>query len=145
MPDEDPETKYYNRKTGALEWRCRYCHKKYALNGGTRILKSHLRALYGITDKSSREITTQKRQLLLEESIAIADQHPYLRRRLNGVRESLEGDPLEVLFVRLIASAHLPLRLVESVEFTDFLFYLNKDVETWLPSSYATIQGWIRR
>jgi hypothetical protein len=50
-----------------------------------------------------------------------------------------------VLFVRLIASAHLPLRLVESVEFRDFLFYLNKDVETWLPSSHATIQGWIRR
>jgi hypothetical protein len=50
-----------------------------------------------------------------------------------------------VLFVRLIASAHLPLRLVESIEFRDFLFYLNKDVETWLPSSYATIQGWIRR
>ena len=73
MPDEDPEIKYYNRKTGALEWRCRYCHKKYALNRGTRILKSYLRALYGITDKSSREITTQKRQLLLEESIAIAD------------------------------------------------------------------------
>ena len=50
-----------------------------------------------------------------------------------------------MLFVRLIASAHLPLRLVESVEFRDFLLYLNKDVETWLPSSHATIQEWIRR
>ena len=60
MPDEDPETKYYNRKTGSLEWRCKYCPKKYALNGGTRILKAHLCSTHGINDQSPREITNQK-------------------------------------------------------------------------------------
>ena len=25
MPDEDRETRYYNKTTSALEWRCKYC------------------------------------------------------------------------------------------------------------------------
>jgi hypothetical protein len=145
MPDEDPETKYYNWKTGSLEWRCQYCPKKYALNGGTRILKAHLRSTHGINDQSPREITHQKRQLSIEETLNTAEQHPRLRRRLNGPTESLQGDPVEILFVRMLASANLPLRLVESPEFRDFVFYLNKDIDSHLPSHHTTITGWITR
>jgi hypothetical protein len=42
MPDVDPETKYWSKINGQLEWRCKYCPKRYALNGGTRCMKSHL-------------------------------------------------------------------------------------------------------
>jgi hypothetical protein len=31
MPDEDRETRYYNKTTAALEWRCKYCAQSYTL------------------------------------------------------------------------------------------------------------------
>jgi hypothetical protein len=42
MPDKDRETRYFNKKTGNLEWRCRYCPKVYDLNGGSTIISNHL-------------------------------------------------------------------------------------------------------
>jgi hypothetical protein len=45
----------------------------------------------------------------------------------------------------MITSNSLPLRLVESLEFRDFVYYLNKDADTFLPAGHSTIQEWILR
>ena len=83
MPDVDPETKYYNPKTKAPKWRCKYCPKRYSLNGGTRIITAYLFNKHEISDNTRKDISTKKRQLSIEESIATGEQHPRLRRRLN--------------------------------------------------------------
>jgi hypothetical protein len=46
MPDIDSGTKYYSI-TNKLEWRCKYCSKRYTLNGGTRLIKVHIKRLRG--------------------------------------------------------------------------------------------------
>lgn len=121
------------------------CPKKYALNGGTRILKAYLRSTHGINDQSPREITNQKQQLSIKEIINTAEQHLRLCRRLHGPTESLQGDPVGILFVRMLALANLPLRLVKPPEFQDFIFSLNKDIDSHLPRHHTTIVGWITR
>ena len=60
MPNEDPDTKYYNTRKGSLEWRYKYCLKTYALNSGTKILKAHLFNHYGINKGSCYEVSAQK-------------------------------------------------------------------------------------
>ena len=141
MPNEDLNTIYYYLKTLAPKQRCRYCNQRYKLNGSTRILMNHLRQEHNIKDKSRQEISTRKRQLLIEESIAYREQHPRLRRRLNTRSYlTLKGDPLEILLIRLLASGNLPPRIVEVKEFRDLIFYLNHDANDVLPRSYLTIR-----
>src|SRR6266536_1256669 len=136
MPDVDPETKYYNPKTKALEWRCKYCPKRYSLSGRTRIIMAYLLNKHEISDRTYREITTTKRQLSIKESITTREQHPRLRRRLNksGDYMTIQGDPLEILFIRLLATGNLPTSLVQSEEFHDFVYYLSRDAEGNVPN-----------
>ena len=54
MPDIDIGTKYYS-STNKLEWRCKYCSKRYTLNGGTRLIKVHLKADHDISELSTRQ------------------------------------------------------------------------------------------
>jgi hypothetical protein len=81
----------------------------------------------------------------MEESLITTEERPHLRRCLNGPRQNIQGDPLEVIFVRMIISNSLLLCLVESPEFRDFIYYLNKEADTFLPGSHGTIQDWIIR
>src|SRR6266536_1070707 len=139
MPDDDPNTQYFNVVTKAPEWRCRYCNQRYALNRGTKIQKDHLRKEHDITDSTRHENHTKKRQLSIEESIATGQQHPRLRRRLiTGTYSTIKGDPLEILLVRLLASGNLPLSIVENEEFRDLLFYCNRDADDLIPRSHNT-------
>jgi hypothetical protein len=61
MPDVDPETKYRSKINGQLEWHCKYCPKRYALNGGTRYMKNHLQACHDIYHDSPRAEKVKKR------------------------------------------------------------------------------------
>jgi hypothetical protein len=82
MPSEDRDFKYYSSKTKKPEWRCKYCSKTYALNGGTAIIKTHLLDKHQIQNTTPRATTAQKRQLSMEEAVANGERHPRLRRRL---------------------------------------------------------------
>jgi hypothetical protein len=142
MPNKDPNTKYFNAKTKALEWRCRYCNQRYALNGGTWVLMNHLSKEHDITGITRKEASKGKRQLLIEESISTGEQHPRLRRRLTTrTYLTIKGDPLEILLVRLLASGNLPTRTVESDEFRDLIYYLNRDADDLIPRSYNTVKN----
>lgn len=48
MPNEDPETRYYNEVTGVCEWRCAYCEKRWATSGGTAKVNEHLIGDHGL-------------------------------------------------------------------------------------------------
>jgi hypothetical protein len=80
MPDLDPETLYYHPTTTKLEWRCKYCPKKYAINGGTRLMKQHLITAHEISEGSSRQERLIKRQRTIEDAITFGEKHPRKRR-----------------------------------------------------------------
>ena len=80
MPDLDTETLYYHPTTGKLEWRCKYCPKRYTLNGGTSIMKQHLISAHKILDSSRRQEHLLKRQRTIEEAITFGEKHPRKRQ-----------------------------------------------------------------
>ena len=147
MPDEDLEAKYYN-SSGKEEWRCKYCSKTYATNGGNSCIKRHLLEKHVKTEKSSRENISAKRQRSIEHSLELADNQSFKRRKLNTTSSdgcSLDGGQLEVLYIKSLTACHLPLRLVECPEFRDLLNYINNDIDTWLPTSHTTVTHWVLR
>ena len=83
MPDIDPESLYYHPKTTKLEWRCKYCPKRYALNGGTRLIKQHLITAHHISESSSRQEQAIKRQRTIEEAVISGQNNPRKRRLIN--------------------------------------------------------------
>jgi hypothetical protein len=80
MPDLDTETLYYHPTTEKLEWRCKYCPKRYSLNGGTSIMKQHLKSAHGILESSPRQERLIKRQRTIEEAITFAEKRPRKRQ-----------------------------------------------------------------
>ena len=155
MPDIDIGTEYYNT-TNRLEWRCKYCSKRYTINGGTRLIKAHLRIDHSIGELSVRQERSVKRQMLLQDALITATMNPQKRRRLGGSLEEtafsdcvdpseVNPDQLEVLLTTLIAECNLPLCLVERASFRSLLVYLNRQVEPWLPEDHHTIRTWISR
>ena len=80
MPDSDVEALYHHPTTGKLEWRCRYCVKKYALNSGTRVIKLHLISAHDISESSPRQERLIKRQRTIKEAITFREKHPRKRQ-----------------------------------------------------------------
>ena len=168
MPDIDTGTKYYST-INKLEWRCKYCTKRYIVNGGTRLIKVYLKADHNISELSARQERPIKRQLSIQDALITATSNPQKRRRLGGksisikviiklliynledfdysdfIQPDINPDQLEVLLTTLITECNLPLRLVESPAFRNLLVYLNYQVEPWLPEDHHTMQGWISR
>jgi len=142
MPDKDMET-HYTSNHGKDVWRCKYCPKSYATNGGTTVIKSHLAGTHKIGQTSTRQVQIQKRQLSLEEAAINAP--AYRRRRLAPGGEDLSPDVLEAMLTRVLVAGNLPLTFVKLPEFRDFCFLLNQDIESWLPGSHNTAKAWVIR
>lgn len=83
MPDSDIGTKYYST-TNKLEWRCKYCAKRYALNGGTRLIKLHLTTDHNISELSIRQEQSIKRQMSIQDALITGTSNPQKRRCLGG-------------------------------------------------------------
>lgn len=148
MPDSDPETKYYSsRNRNQLEWRCRYCSKRYALNGGTRLIRAHLRHSHEITQDSPRADKFKKRQQTIQEAMETGETQNHKRRRFEGLSDNntLNADTLEVLWINMIVSCNLPLRLIECDTFRALLQFISPDGAEILPESPTIIQGWLKR
>ncbi|KFA45512.1 hypothetical protein S40293_10332 [Stachybotrys chartarum IBT 40293] len=150
MPEDDVETRYYNRQTGKEEWRCKHCDRTYACSGGTAAPAKHLMdpppGGHGLSRGAPRTAKVATIRTILEHARAMAEENPRKRRRLNDqTGESIDPDKLEVLYVRFITASSLPFRLVECPEFRALLTYINNDIDTWLPTSHETIRKWIMR
>ena len=148
MPDLNIKTKYYLTTNSQLKQRCKYCPKRYALNKGTRCIKSYLKTIHNISKDSPREERAKKRQLSIKDALATGLVNPQKRRCLEILDPTniyINPDQLEVLYIKFLVSCNLSLRLVESPAFRDLLTFLNKDIDIWLPDSHNTILTWLLR
>ena len=149
MIDADRETRYINAVTGAIEWRCKYCPKVYDLNGGTAVITDHLvdgPSKYGhsLERNSARDSRAKNQQASISAAMNQASENPRKRRRVaDGEGASIDQGVLQILWVNVLASCSLALRLVSVPEFRAFLAYLNSDVDVWLPKSHHTIRAWV--
>ncbi len=152
MPDDDPQTIYFDDK-GRIQWRCMHCSRKYLESGGTRIIQRHLRCIHNIQGTSPRQEKKNRARGAIEKAMDSAARHAgHKRRRLEEedeepVPEKYALDPhvLELLFVRWFAKGAVPLSTIECEEFRALLAYINRDIDTWLPSSAETIKKWVLR
>src|SRR3982074_2256125 len=76
----DTTTPYQHPTTGKPEWRCKYCPKRYTLNGGTSIMKQHLKSAHAILESSPRQERLIKRQRTIDEAITFGEKHPRKRQ-----------------------------------------------------------------
>jgi hypothetical protein len=152
MPNPDPETLYYTQEyNGAClyknrVWKCKYCSeswgKAYRLNGGNTAIKVRLKS-HGINEDSPR---AKRQQSVIDSAQKEGQTHPQKRPRLNDhPGTDINGDTLEILYVRFITACNEPVRLVECQQFRDLLYYLNKQVDNWLPASHNIIREWVLR
>ena len=100
---------------------------------------------HGVSEDTPQDVRIKNQQINLSVAIASAEAHPQKHRRLQDkpTQTPLDGDVVEVLYVKFIAACNQSLRLVECPEFRDFLVYLNEDINTWLPGSHNTIKLWV--
>jgi hypothetical protein len=101
MPDLDIETLYYHPKTAKLEWRYKYCPKKYAINGGTRLIKLHLIVAHEISDYSPRQERLVRHQRTIEEAITFGQNNPRKRRYIN-INPALDNSKLLFIYIILL-------------------------------------------
>jgi hypothetical protein len=97
MPDLDAETLYYHPTTGKLEWRCKYCPKRYTLNGGTSIMKQHLKSAHKISESSARQERLLNRQRTIKEATTLGEEYPRKRRHI-----TLDNSKYYTLTARLV-------------------------------------------
>jgi hypothetical protein len=133
MPDDDINTRYLNSK-GLVEWRCRYCiHGRYQISGGSRCVVHHLSKFPNISEASPRQERAKLQQISIEQAAKNAAENPHKKPRLAKDSGTLDVDTMEVIYVKFIAVCNFPLRLVEYMEFQDFLVYLNEDIADEVP------------
>jgi hypothetical protein len=90
--------------------------------------------------------TRINQQASIQNAMDIARENPQKRRRLNESQgESMDPDQLEILYVRWVSACSVSFRMVECPEFRALLFYINKDIDTWLPRSHNTVRDWVVR
>jgi hypothetical protein len=80
MPDLDTEALYYHPLIRKLEWRCKYCPKRYTVNGSICLIKQHLVVAHDISERSPRQERLIKRQRTIEEANAFGERHPRKRQ-----------------------------------------------------------------
>ncbi|KAG9244348.1 hypothetical protein BJ878DRAFT_506669, partial [Calycina marina] len=134
--------KYYD-EIAREQWRCALCYTNYLVSGGTRCIKVHLNNKHNITEDSPTDARAKIIQSSIQAAMDNAILNPQRRRDLNPSQATtaipLDGDTLEVLYVKFIAACNMPLRLVECAEFRAFLTYLNSGVDKYLSITHNTI------
>ena len=116
---------------GKEEWRCRFCSTNYQISGGIGTISTHLE-WHGITKESKAEARAKNIQADIQKAMELAAENPQKRRKLvasDGGSLPLDGDIIEVLYIKFISACNMPLRLVECPKFRAFLHYLNEDID----------------
>ena len=132
---------------GKEEWRCQFCMANCKISGGTGTISDHLKT-HGITRDSQKNTRAKNIQIDITTALESAEANPQKRRKLVDSEAGvlpLNGDVIEVLYVKFISACNLPLRMVVCPEFRAFLHYLNEDIDRWLPTSHNTIREWVLR
>jgi len=126
-------------------WRCRYCLKEYLESGGTKIIISHLKE-HSIDISSAQETRTTSIQSNIADAFHKAEQTNHKRRCLSTIEtQALDPAVIEQLYVRWITTCGVSFRMATLVEFRALLYYLNPEIDNWLPNSIPTIRTWTLR
>lgn len=119
-------------------WRCRYCLKEYLESGGTKIITSHLKE-YDIDVSSAQESRTTSIQSNIADAFHKAKETNYKRRCLSTIAtQALDPAIVEQLYVRWITTCGVSFRMATLSEFRALLYYLNPEIDNWLPNSIPT-------
>jgi hypothetical protein len=126
-------------------WRCRYCLKEYLESGGTKIITTHLKE-HSIDISSAQENRTISIQSNIADAFHNAEQTNHKRRCLSSIAtQALDPAVFEQLYVRWITVCGVSFRMAILVEFRALLYYLNPEIDNWLPNSIPTIRTWTLR
>jgi hypothetical protein len=131
---------------GKAVWRCKFCLKEYLETSGSRAVVFHLEHSHQIVIQSTNAIKTLSRQASITEAFQQITGHK--RRNLashDRYNEALDGDIVEILYIKWITACSVAFRMVEIEEFRTLLLYLNPAIDNFLPSSHTTIQLWTIR
>jgi hypothetical protein len=149
MPNSNIESLYYHPGTTKLEWRCKYCPKRYTINGGTRVIKLHLTSVHGIIENSPRQERIIQRQRTIEEAVAFGQENPRKRRYIDTdialddsqFIGSICPSTLERLYIDFQTSCNLPIALVQNTSFRNLIRYINPVADNVLPESPSTAKA----
>lgn len=131
---------------GKAVWRCKFCLKEYLESTGSRAVVFHLEQCHQIVIQSTSANKTLSRQADITQ--AFQQTSGYKRRNLvlnSKGNEALDGDIVEILYIKWITACSIAFRMVEIEEFRALLLHLNPAVDNFLPSSHTTIQLWTIR
>ncbi|KAF4625098.1 hypothetical protein G7Y89_g13067 [Cudoniella acicularis] len=115
---------------------------------GITNISSHLIKVHSIDIVSSQAAKVISRQTSIKEAMARGQETSYKRRRLAkdpDTERTIDPTVLEHLYVRWITACGVPFRMVSREEFRALLYYLNPEVDVWLPDSHMLIQAWTLR
>jgi hypothetical protein len=77
MPDEDIQTKYYNKITWLEEWRCRYYATVYLTSGSISGPQAHLEKIHEILRNLAQDIQAKNVQQSLQAAFIHIEANPH--------------------------------------------------------------------
>lgn len=122
---------------------CNHCRKAYKREGGTRIIKDHLKkthkwylAASGIAQKRKLDGIAIDQAILQGSNINVARE---TKRRQEMLGLTLDKTTMEYLYIQWIVECDLPFHQVAHKSFRRFFEYINPVTNKLLPNSSSTI------
>ena len=128
---------------GCEYFKCNTCLQQYKRSAGTKNICDHLlkqhawSSLTGVQQKHKREHESIK-DVVRRMGPAAQERRDAIRKEL--LREHLDKDTLEYLFVQTVILCDLPFSLVQNHFFCTWLEYVNSVANELLPNSGTTIR-----
>ncbi|KFZ01277.1 hypothetical protein V500_00826 [Pseudogymnoascus sp. VKM F-4518 (FW-2643)] len=118
---------------------------EYLESGGTKIITSHLKE-HDIDVSSAQEPRTTSIQSNIADAFHKAKETDYKRRCLSTIAtRALDPAIVEQLYIQWITTCGVSFCMATLLEFRALLYYLNPEIDNWLPNSIPTIQTWTLR
>ena len=129
---------------GATYFQCNYCTQKYKRSGGTRNVRDHLTKVHGWDGLTTLQLKRKRENQEIDvvmERYAPNEVKRWKAKRAELLKDSINKDTLEYLYVRYTLNANTPFSQVEHPDFRILLEYINPAANTALPNSHNTIRS----
>lgn len=124
---------------------CNHCRKPFKKNGGTRVVREHLKKYHqwnpevtGVALERYHNGVTVEEALLRQGEIAHTQQE---QRQIDLLSDGVDKATLEYLYIQWIVADDLPFELVSHNSFRALLEYINPKANELLPRSPQTIRA----
>lgn len=129
---------------GAMYFQCKYCSQKYKQSGGTKNVRDHLKKVHGWDGVSTIQLRGKKENqeidVVMERSASKEAKRSEAKRE-ELLKNSVDKDTLEYLYVRYTINASVPFSQVDHPDFRILLEYINPAANTALPTSPNIIRS----